>query len=163
MSQPISGAASDAHAGGMSSSKGLLLAFIAGFIAVLAFHQSLLAVLVAAGVVSGTPYSLAPAGVTGIPQVFSRALFGGGWGIVLMMLLEHRLARQSAAAFWIGALAIGALLPSLVAWFIVEPIKGLPPAAGGDPARLALALVANGAWGIGTAAVYRLLRAVWGR
>lgn len=144
------------------TAKHLLLAFVAGFIAMLAFHQSLLAAFVAVGAVSATAYSLAPTAVTGVPQVFSAAFRGGVWGIVFA-LVEPRLPRRPASAFWIAALAFGALLPSLFAWFIVEPMKGLPLAWGGDPVRLGVALVTNGAWGIGTAAVYRFLRGVWSR
>lgn len=138
----------------------LLLAFIAGFIAVLAFQQSLRAALVAGGAGSATPYSLAPTAVTGVPQVLDRAFWGGVWGIVLV-LVESRVPRRPAYAFWIVALAFGALLPSLFTWFIAAPIKGQALAAGGDPVRLGITLATNGAWGVGTAALYRFLRGVW--
>jgi hypothetical protein len=140
----------------------LALGFVAGFVAILAFEQSVLALLSAAGVVSTTAYSLAPAAVTGVPQLLSRACRGGAWGVAFA-LIERRLPRRPAYAFWVAALAFGALLPSLFAWFVVEPMKHLPPAAGGDPVRLGVALASNGAWGIGTAAVYRVLRALWSR
>lgn len=139
----------------------LLFAFIAGFIAVLAFHQSLRAALVAVGAVSITPYSLTPSAVTGVPQVLDRAFWGGVWGIALA-LVESRVPRRPAYAFWIAALAFGALVPSLFTWFIVAPVRGLPLAAGGDPVRLGVTLASNGAWGIGTAALYRFLRDVRG-
>lgn len=159
MSEPTSTARTVAKesARATPTARQLLLAFIAGFIAVLAFQQSLRAALVAGGAVSATPYSLAPTAVTGVPQVLDRAFWGGVWGIVLVLVVP----RRPAYAFWIAALAFGALLPSLFTWFIVAPIKGQALAAGGDPVRLGVTLATNGAWGVGTAALYRFLPGVW--
>jgi hypothetical protein len=139
----------------------LLIAFIAGFLAVPLFHQSVLAVFAASGVVSATPYSTDPAAVTGLPQVLSRALLGGVYGIVLMLLLQRLVRARAGAAYWIGALAVGAILPSLVSWFVIAPIKGRPLAAGGDLHQLGVALVTNAVWGIGTAAIYSLATRIW--
>ena len=58
-------------------------------------------------------------------------------------------ARDSADEtfkYWITALAFGALLPSMVAWFVVSPLKGLPVAGGWKPANLMMLLLLNGAW-----------------
>ena len=44
----------------------------------------------------------------------------------------------------------GAVLPTLVAWFVFAPMKGQPVGGGFAPAGIALALVANGLWGLGT-------------
>ena len=55
---------------------------------------------------------------------------------------------------------IGALGPSLVAWFVVMPIKGLGAAGGWDPKIIVGALLLNGAWGIGTALLIRMLSRV---
>src|SRR5262245_55472628 len=101
----------------------LFLGFIAGFIAVLLFHQGLRAALMAAGAVSVTPYALEPGVVTAVPRVLSRALWGGVWG-ALLVLIESRLPRRSPYVFWFVALAFGALVPSLFAWFVLAPLKG---------------------------------------
>lgn len=140
----------------MPTVKHLIFAFIAGFFAVLVFQQGLRAALVAGGAGTATPYSLAPTAVGGVPQVLDRAFWGGVWGILLVMV-ESRVPRRPAYAYWIVALAFGALLPSLFAWFVVAPIKGKALAAGGDPVRLAVTLATNGAWGVGTAALYRFV------
>ncbi|MNC88277.1 hypothetical protein D3C83_40770 [compost metagenome] len=45
----------------------------------------------------------------------------------------------------------GAIFPTLVAWFVVAPLKGQPVAAGGAIPGMLTGLIINGAWGIGTA------------
>ena len=45
---------------------------------------------------------------------------------------------------------------SLVAWFIVAPIKGTPIANGGKLPLMLTSLLVNGAWGVGTALFLRL-------
>ncbi|HYM41367.1 MAG TPA: hypothetical protein VET46_01250 [Steroidobacteraceae bacterium] len=36
------------------------------------------------------------------------------------------------------------------AWFVVASLKGQPIAAGGAPIAMAVALIVNAAWGLGT-------------
>jgi hypothetical protein len=45
----------------------------------------------------------------------------------------------------------------LVAWFIVAPLKIQPVAGGFQPAAMVTGLLVNGAWGVGTALLLRLL------
>jgi hypothetical protein len=59
--------------------------------------------------------------------------------------------------YWLAWLVAGALGPSLVALFVVLPLKGKPIAAGGNPSFIVGALRLNGVWGLGTALVLRLL------
>jgi hypothetical protein len=61
-------------------------------------------------------------------------------------------------AHWLVAVLFGGFALSLVAWFVVAPLKGLPVAGGGRPAAIATGLLVNGAWGGGTA----LLRQAFG-
>ena len=131
----------------------ITLGFVAGVVGVLVAHQGMLALLHAAGVVPAGPYQRRPVPPLGVPQVASAAFWGGVWGVALAALLAGRRGR----GYWITALLAGALGPSLVAWFVVAPLKGLPVAAGGQPARLLTGLVVNGAWGVGTAAMLALL------
>lgn len=125
--------------------------FIAGALAVPLFHQTMLLALVSAGFVEAKPFATTPAAMTGIPQVASLAFWGGLWGVALALVLT----RTTGATYWLTALVLGALFPSLVAWFVVAPLKGLPLAAGGDVNRLVTALCVNAAWGLGTAALLR--------
>jgi hypothetical protein len=126
----------------------LVLAFIAGFLAVPLFHQPMLALLHALGVTPATPYAMRPLPPFGVPQVLSQSFWGGVWGIVFA-LIAPRFPR--GAGYWVATVLFGAFALSLVAWFIVAPIKGLPIAGGGAPAAIATGLLVNGAWGLGTA------------
>jgi hypothetical protein len=85
--------------------------------------------------------------------VISLAFWGGVWGIVLWTLIRN----SRGAAYWVWALAIGALGASLVAWFVVMPIKGMGPAGGWDPKVIVGGLLLNGAWGLGAALLMRLM------
>ncbi|MEW6334172.1 MAG: hypothetical protein AB1558_07870 [Thermodesulfobacteriota bacterium] len=129
-----------------------LKAFLGGFASTFIFHQGLLAILYAAGLVPRVPFSLAPTAPFGIPQVISLAFWGGLWGILLWPLIRH----MKHPAYGLTALAFGALLPSLVAWFVVAPLKGLPVAGGWKPANLMTGLLLNGAWGLGVALLMRM-------
>ena len=109
-----------------------LKAFLAGFASTFIFHQGLIAILHAAGYLPRVPYSFAPTAPFGIPQVVSLAFWGGVWGIPLWMAIR----RAKPMKYWLTALLFGAFLPSIVAWFVVFPLKGLPVAGGWKPANL---------------------------
>lgn len=126
----------------------LALAFVAGFLAVLIFHQLTLGALYLAGVASSPPYSMAPTAPLGVPAVLSGAFWGGLWGIAFA-LLEPRLPR--GILYWVAALLFGAVVLTLAFAFVVAPIKGIPLAALQQPGTIATGLSVNGAWGLGTA------------
>jgi hypothetical protein len=127
-------------------SRWLIVGFLAGAVAVLVFHQGAAALLHALDVIARPPYSLQPTRPWGVPQLWSITFWGGLWGAVLAAALT----RLDGARLLLAALVFGALFPTLVAWFIVAPLKGLPMAGGFLPAAMALGLVLNGAWGLGT-------------
>jgi hypothetical protein len=129
-----------------------LKAFLAGFASTLIFHQGLVAILHAIGFIPRVPYSLAPTAPFHVPQVISLALWGGIWGILLWLAIR----RAKPMKYWLTALAFGAFLPSIVAWFVVFPLKGQPIAGGWRPANLMMALLLNGAWGIGVALLMKI-------
>lgn len=135
------------------SAKTLLAGFVAGFIAVLLFHQPVLALLSASGFVKAGTYSMNATAPFGVPQVFSLAFWGGVWG-VLFVLAQTRFPK--GAGYWIAALAFGAVLPTLVAWFVVAGLKGQPVAAGWDSHRMLTGVIINAAWGLGTALLLKL-------
>lgn len=128
-------------------------AFLAGFLSTLIFHQGLLAVLHAAGASPRPAYVMTATPPLGVPQVLSLAFWGGVWGIALWLALQ---AVEASWLYWVSALAFGALLPSVVALFVVLPLKGMPAAGGWNPKLIVGALLLNGAWGIGTALFLRL-------
>jgi len=126
----------------------ILLGFVAGAVGVLIFHQGVLLIMHAFGLVQFPPYSFEPVPPLGVPRVLSLAFWGGLWGIVLVYVMAHV---RGADRLWI-ALVFGGVLPSLIGIFVVTPIKGGAITLGA--AMLLRAFVINGAWGLGTALTY---------
>ena len=127
--------------------------FVAGFLAVLTFQSALVAILYAAGAVPFAPWSLAPVPPFGAPRSLSAAFWGGLWGIAYA-LLEPRLTAR--LGWWAGGLAFGAVLPVLVLWFVVLPLKGQPVGGGFGASRVLLTAVIHAAFGLGTAVIFRV-------
>src|SRR3954468_10941886 len=131
----------------------LLLGFVAGFVAVLVFHQGTAFLLYHVGndipaVVSflgktPPPFNMAPTKPLGVPVVFSQAFWGGVWGMVLTLILVK--LRPPAILF---ANVFGALARTVVAVPLGPYLKGLPTWRGGIPWR---GLIYNGAWGFAVA------------
>jgi len=138
-----------------SSAAWLAVAFVAGVIGVLVFHQIALAVLHSAGITQGVAYSTKPTSPFGLPAFVSAAFWGGVWGIVGALLFR----RLWGAALVVAMVIFGAIAPTLVAWFIVAPLKGAPMAAGFKPAAMMVGPIVNGAWGLGTGLVMLWFRA----
>ncbi len=124
----------------------LVVGFISGFLAVIVFHQSAAALLHAMDLTKFSPYSMQPTAPWGVPQLWSLAFWGGVWGVILAAAL----ARLDDAPLIIASAVFGAVLPTLVAWFVVAPLKGQPMAAGFAPLSMAIGPIVNGAWGLGT-------------
>lgn len=131
-----------------------LLAFLAGFLAVVIFHQGMLALLHGINLTPRSPFPTTPTQPLGIPQIWSLAFWGGVWGLVFAAIAPR--FRQDRS-YWISALLFGAIAPTLVAWFLVAPLKNQPIAGGFQPAAMLTGLLVNGAWGIGTALLLSLL------
>ncbi len=127
----------------------LPLGFAAAFLATLTFHQFGLGVLHLAGITPAIPYNLRPVPPFGVPQVLSLAFWGGVWGI-LFVLAEPWLDR-CPGGYWAGAVIFGAVFPTLVAWFVVLPLKGMPVAGGFHFPGILVGPIVNGLWGLGTA------------
>jgi hypothetical protein len=132
-----------------------LLAFAAGFLATLVFHQGLLFLLHRAGASPRAPFDSRPVPPFGVPAVVSLAFWGGLWAVALLPLLARW---QGSWSEWIAWLVAGAIGPSVVALFVVLPLKGKPLGAGGDVKVIVGALLLNGAWGIGCVVFLRLFR-----
>jgi hypothetical protein len=126
--------------------------FLAGFLSTLVFHQGLLALLVAAGMTTRKAWVMTPTPPFGVPAVLSLAFFGGLWGILLWEFVRNRVGM----ARWVTALVLGAVAPTLVAFFVVLPLKGLGVGGGWKPDIVVGALLLNGAWGLGVFVFMRL-------
>ena len=124
----------------------LVVGFVSGAASVLVFHQGAAALLYALELTTRAPYSVQPTSPFGLPQIWSIVFWGGIWGAVFAATF----ARLDGARLLAAALVFGAVFPTLVAWFLVAPLKGLPVAGGFVPAAMAVGLIVNGAWGLGT-------------
>jgi hypothetical protein len=130
--------------------------FVAGFLATLVFHQTGLALLRFAGLFGGAVFDMRPVPPFAVPSVISLAFWGGVWGIVFA-LVERAIAR-CPGGYWPGAILFGAVAPTLVFWFVVLPLKGLPAGFGFRFPGVAVAPIVDGLWGLGTAIFLRLQR-----
>jgi len=139
----------------------LVVGFVAGFLSVLTFQSGLIAILHAAGAIPFAPWRMTPVPPFGVPQSLSAAFWGGLWGIAYA-LLEPRLTAR--LGWWLGGLAFGAVLPVLVLWFVVLPLKGQPVGGGfAPPSRVLLTVVIHAVFGLGTAILFRLGQHLAGR
>jgi hypothetical protein len=129
-----------------SLSRWLVCGFVAGAIAVLVFHQAALGMLHQLGLVQHAPFSRVHTAPWGVPQIWSSAFWGGLWGIALAAALR----RLDGPALVVSSTLFGAVLPTLVAWFVVAPLRGQPMAAGFAPAAMMVGPIVNAAWGLGT-------------
>jgi hypothetical protein len=137
----------------------LIAGFVAGALSVLIFHQATIAVLSSMEVIRSTPYSSAPTSPWGVPQIWSTVFWGGVWGV----LLAAALGRMVGGKLLVAALIFGAVLPTLVGWFVVAPLRGQPMAAGFVPSRMWLGPLINGVWGLGTGIGLALARRLFRR
>ncbi len=136
----------------------VIFAFIAGFSSVLIFHQGTLSVLHALGLTAVAPFPYGPTKPFGLPQIWSLAFWGGVWGIAFALVDRNF---PGGAWYWLLTLVFGAVGPTLVAWFIVFPLKGIPAGGGWKLSGIVTGLMVNAAWGIGTALMLRGLGGSW--
>jgi hypothetical protein len=132
----------------------LCLAFVAGFFAVIIFHQPMLSLLHALGMTPARAYPTGPTAPLGVPLVISLAFWGGVWGIIFVLLSARA---RFGPRWYIASVLFGAIVVTAVAWFVVAPLKGQAVAAGWNPARMAIGPLVNGAWGLGLACLLHLL------
>lgn len=126
-------------------------AFALGGLAVLAVHQPVVALLHVLGFTPIAPYSLQATRPWGVPVFLSLTFWGGIWTIPIYWILD-RLPR--GWVYYVGAVGLGALPPTLMTWFVIFPLKGLSPISAGASIGLFNALLANGIWGLGFAALW---------
>jgi hypothetical protein len=136
------------------STKKIALAFVAGALGVMVFHQGFILALYLLNVIPFAPYSLRPTSPLHVPELLSISFWGGLWGICMILVLERI---RDANRLW-AAFLFGGIFPPLVAALIVTPLKGGNMADWLSAQRLFFAFVINGVWGIGTLLFYRLGR-----
>ena len=125
--------------------------FIAGALAVPLGHQIALWILNAIHFIDRAPFGMEATKPFGVPSLLSLSFWGGVWGIILGLIL----VRTSGTKYWVLAIVIGAIAPTLVAGLVVAPLKGMQ--VGGNPRLLVTGLIVNAVWGLMTAVFYRLM------
>ena len=134
----------------------LSLFFAAGFLAVPFFHQPILGLLHAYGVVPFAPFNLSATAPLGVPAWLSAAFWGGLWGVVMLWLLRWQPGQPQP---WFKGLLFGGIVLTTVALLVVLPLKGLGFAPAQLPGRFLIGFLVNGAWGVGTLIFARTLLA----
>jgi len=137
----------------------IVLAFIAGALAVPVFHQILFLVMHLAGMIPVPPFDMKPTRPFGVPALISISFWGGVWGVVFALTLPRWFHGR---AYWIAALIAGGVALTLVYMFVVVPLKSghLP----GDMGRLfVIGFLLNAAWGIGWALFLALFERLRGK
>ena len=86
-----------------------------------------------------------------VAPILVSATLGVG-GAILIPIID----RRRGAQYYVAALILGAILPTLVAWFLVAPLRHQPIASGWNPKRMMIGPIANAMWGVGTAWLYRV-------
>ena len=134
--------------------KTLGLGFVAGFFAVLIFHQGLWYLLYQIDFIPADrpAWPMDPIPPFGVPSVLSKSFWGGVWGAALAPFL----VRYGGRTYWASWILIGAFALTITALYVVSPIKAEPIPAMWP--RFYYALLVNGAWGFGTGLLLRLAR-----
>ena len=119
--------------------------FAAGFISVLVFQSGANAILHAYGL-ANQPFGYVPTKPFGVPGIWSGAFWGGLWGLVFGIAEKYFLRTP---LYYVCAFLFGAIVPVLVLWFIVSPLKGNPIAAGWNTQRMMIQMLVHGCFGLG--------------
>ena len=124
----------------------IIVGIIAGALSVIVCHQAIAMLLYSMGITGRMPYSMQVTRPLGVAQLWSLVFWGGVWGAAFAAALR----RLDGAKLVIAGAIFGAILPTLVAWTVVASLKGQPLFAGGVPKAMAVGLLVNAAWGLGT-------------
>jgi hypothetical protein len=137
------------------STKNLFLGFIAGAIAVLVFHQSMILILHLMKQTPNFPWSMKAAGPFNVPAIVNSMFWGGLWGSVFAAI-GHAIP---AGASWLRGIAFGLLGPWLLGNGILVPLfKGGPFLFGFAVPRMIIGALIGATFGLGLALVFSALK-----
>ena len=137
----------------------IVVGFIAGALGVLIFHQLGFYVATELGLSRATIYNLQPVPALGVPAIVSSAFWGGLWGIAAAFMVPRLPGALNGAVGWV---LFAAILVSLVNWFVVFPMKGLPIGGGFRMPGVLVVPVVYGFWGLGMWLISALVRRATG-
>ena len=127
-------------------------AFLLGAVAVLVVHQPVIGLFHLLGLTPLMPYSLAGRPPWGVPAFLALTFWGGVWTIPISLILD-RLSR--GWPYWVGAVLLGSLPPTLTSILIILPLKGIPMSAFFQAVGAVAGFATNGIWRLGFAALWR--------
>jgi hypothetical protein len=133
-----------------------LLGFVAGALSVVIFHQGMVLLLHLLNQTPNFPWSMAPmrGGFLPVPAVVNSMFWGGLWGIAFAVL-GHLIPVANTA---LKGLVFGLAGPYLLGNAILVPFfKSQAYFWGGQPSRMILGALINGAFGIGLALIHKAL------
>lgn len=128
------------------------LAFLAGFLATIIFHQGAIWLLTRVVPFPFTPWNFA-LNDYGLPRVVALSIWAGVWAIPLCLLIR---LRPALPAMMTGAV-LGSLIPSIWAWTVIAGMRGAPLFAGGNARVIITVLFVNAVWGAATVWLFSLL------
>ena len=129
-----------------------LTLFAVGFISVLVFQMGANAIMHAMGFVPNPPFPYGATRPMGVPQTWSFAFWGGVWGLIFGLVERYF---PEGPLYYVAAFLFGAILPVLVLWFIVFPLRGQPVANAWNVRRMIPQVIAHGCFGLGLAVLLR--------
>lgn len=132
-----------------------VIGFIAGALAVLVFHQTMILLLHYMGQTPNFPWSMRPTGPLAVPALANSMFWGGVWGAVFMVVARFIPLRDDL----LRGVAFGVLGPWLLGNGVLVPLfKGGPLLFGGDLKRMVIGILIGAAFGLGLALVLRMFR-----
>jgi hypothetical protein len=134
----------------------LVWRFVAGALAMLTFHQAAVGLFNAAGLYPVAPFQLAPTGPLRLPMIVSSAFWTGLWGIVF--LLGFLPPMQRVMPGWAAGLLFGFVVPVVVLFFVVAPLRGQPLAFAQSWASMFRIALTHAFWGLGMVLIWRGIR-----
>ena len=137
----------------------VLVGFIAGALSVLIFHQLGFGISNELGYTRANLYNMRPVPPFSVPTIVSSAFWGGLWGIVAAFVVPRLPGALNGVLGWI---LFAAVIVSVVNWFVVLPIKGLPVGGGFRLPGVVVVPIVYGFWGFGMWLIARLTRSVLG-
>lgn len=125
----------------MKSLNKYAFSFVGGFLSTLFFHQLLVALMHSMGLIPFAAFNMAPTEPFGVPTVISLAFWGGVWGAVIWAVVFN----SSTLKQLLLCVVFGAVGPTLVAYYLILPMKGITM----PTSFIAIGFILNGAWGLG--------------
>ncbi len=139
----------------ITNPRSLVFGFIAGAIAVISFHQSMILILHLLKFLPNFPWSFRPVGPMGVPALINSMFWGGLWGVAFAALLAFIPGRT----LWQRGLVFGFLGPVLLGnWLLVPLFKGGAYFGGFVAQRMLISVLIGCAFGFGLALFYKMLQ-----